>query len=69
MNLINKLKTRKMSQDGKVLYYLKRHSAYNYELSRIALRYGACIRRLRQEGHNIVTTQESAGVFRYTLKD
>lgn len=62
----------KLSQDGKILRALKLargEGLYNYQLSKLALRYGSSIRNLRKEGHVIVTVRETKSKFRYVLKD
>lgn len=42
------------TQEGKILALIKRpQGAYNYELSRFALKYTSVISALRKDGHNI----------------
>lgn len=50
-----KLKHKGLTQEGKVLALIKRPGgAYNFELSRVALKYTSVISALRQDGHDIV---------------
>lgn len=59
-----------MSQTGRILKLLKdrgQWGAYNYELSKIALKYTNRISELRKEGNNILTERISQGTFRYIL--
>lgn len=47
-------KMKGVTQEGKVLALIKRaEGAYNFELSRIALKYTSVISSLRKDGHNI----------------
>lgn len=60
------------TQEQRVWELLKKRGsdgAYNYELNRIAFRYGALIHIWRKDGHKIVTDQVKRGVFKYTLVD
>ncbi len=56
---IGKTKLQAKSQHGRVLEMIKRPGgAFNFELSRISLRYGGTIFELRKDGHNIVTERQ-----------
>lgn len=45
--------------EGKVLALIKRPGgAFNFELSRVSLRYGGTIHELRKDGHRITTTRQ-----------
>lgn len=47
------------SQEGKVLALIKRSTgAYNFELSRVALKYSSRIAELRKEGHQIIAERQ-----------
>jgi hypothetical protein len=47
-------KMKGFTQEGKILALIKRpQGAYNYELSRFALKYTSVISALRKDGHNI----------------
>jgi hypothetical protein len=48
------INARKLSQPEAVLQRLRRGSATNGELSRIALKYTSVISSLRKDGHNII---------------
>lgn len=67
---------KRLSQTARILKLLKKnHSATNYELSHISLRYSGRIAELRQEGHNILAVRQvgkdghMSGTWRYYLKD
>lgn len=52
-------KMKGFTQVGKVLAMIKRpQGAYNFELSRIALKYTSVISDLRKDGHNIVAERQ-----------
>jgi hypothetical protein len=52
-------KLKNKTQHGRVLEMIKRPGgAFNFELSRISLRYGGTIFELRKDGHNIVTERQ-----------
>jgi hypothetical protein len=52
-------KLKGVTQHGKVLAAIRRPGgAYNFELSRIALKYTSVISDLRQEGHDIVADRQ-----------
>ena len=54
-----KEKVKGATQEGKVLNLIKRPGgAFNFELSRIALKYTSVISSLRQDGHNIVAERQ-----------
>lgn len=56
---IGRQKLKAKSQHGRVLEMIKRPGgAFNFELSRISLRYGGTIFELRKDGHNIVTERQ-----------
>lgn len=69
--------SKELSQEETALKMLRRaksHGVYNYELAGVRiLRYGACLKRLRDDGHNILTERvylpngRATGVFRYVL--
>lgn len=47
------------SQEGKILAMIQRpQGAYNFELSRVALKYTSVISALRKEGHDIVADRQ-----------
>lgn len=53
------VKIKGVSQAGKILNAIKRPSgAYNYELSRIALKYTSVISDLRKDGHDITANRQ-----------
>lgn len=55
----DKTKLKGLSQHGRVLAMIKRPGgAYNFELSRFALKYTSVISDLRKEGHNIVADRQ-----------
>lgn len=58
---------KRKSKTQRILERLQKSPAYNYELNRIAFRYGAIIHNFRKDGYKIVTSQEKVGVFKYTL--
>lgn len=70
MSLIHELERRK-SNTTKILEFLEDNGeATNAQLEKIGgFRYGARIQELRKDGHSIVTTRESGGLYRYTLKE
>lgn len=52
-------KLRAVTQEGRVLEMIKRPGgAFNFELSRIALKYTSVISELRKEGHKIVAHRQ-----------
>lgn len=54
-----KLKGKGFTQEGKVLALIKRPGgAYNFELSRVALKYTSVISSLRKDGHEIVADRQ-----------
>lgn len=54
-----KTKLQAKTQHGRVLEMIKRPGgAFNFELSRISLRYGGTIFELRKDGHNIITERQ-----------
>lgn len=56
---INKKQLKGLTQEGKILALIKRPGgAYNYELSRFALKYTSVISELRKDGHNIVADRQ-----------
>lgn len=59
------IKTKSKSQ--LILERLRKGPAYNYQLNRIAFRYGAIIHDFRRDGYKIVTYQEKKGLFKYIL--
>ena len=63
-----------VTQEVRVLQMIKRKGgAYNYELSRIALKYTSVISSLRQDGHNIIAERQTlkngraSGTWKYRL--
>lgn len=60
--------------EGRVLAMIKRSGgAYNYELSRVALKYTSVISELRKDGHDIIADRQylkngkASGTWRYRL--
>jgi hypothetical protein len=52
-------KLKGVTQEGKILAAIKRSSgAYNWELSRIALKYTSVISSLRKDGHDIIAHRQ-----------
>lgn len=71
---INKKQLKGLTQEGKILALIKRPGgAYNYELSRFALKYTSVISELRKNGHNIVADRQylkngkASNTWRYRL--
>lgn len=71
---IDKKSMKGLTQDGKILRLVQRPGgAYNFELSRVSLRYGASIYDLRKDGHNIVTERQylkngrASNTYRYRI--
>jgi len=71
---IGKTKLKNKTQHGRVLEMIKRPGgAFNFELSRISLRYGGTIFELRKDGHNIVADRQylkngkASNTWRYRL--
>jgi len=58
------------SQTHRVLMLLKtKGRATNYELNKIAFRYGDCIFRLRKEGHDIESIRKGGGLWEFVYRD
>lgn len=56
---VDKKKMKGFTQEGKILAMIKRPGgAYNFELSRFALKYTSVISELRKDGHNIVADRQ-----------
>jgi hypothetical protein len=56
---INKTRLKGLTQEGKILAMIKRPGgAYNFELSRFALKYTSVISDLRKDGYNIVADRQ-----------
>lgn len=56
---LGRTKLKNKTQHGRVLEMIKRPGGvFNFELSRISLRYGGTIFELRKDGHNIVTERQ-----------
>jgi hypothetical protein len=56
---IDKSKLKGLSQEGKILALIKQPGgAYNFELSRYALKYTSVISALRKDGHHIVADRQ-----------
>lgn len=52
-------KMKGVTQEGKILAMIKRPTgAYNFELSRVALKYTSVISALRKDGHDIVADRQ-----------
>lgn len=67
-------KPKSATQHGRVLEMIRRPGgAFNFELSRIALKYTSVISDLRQDGFNIIAERQylkngrASNTFRYTL--
>lgn len=67
-------KMKGVTQEGKVLNLIRRSTgAYNFELSRVALKYTSVISELRKDGHNIIAERQylkngkASNTFRYYL--
>lgn len=67
-------KMKGVTQEGKVLALIKRPGgAYNFELSRIALKYTSVISALRKDGHDIIAERQylkngrASNTYRYRL--
>lgn len=59
----------KKSQAQRILELLKaKGSATNRELNRVAFRYSARVKNLRDEGYQIVTVREKDGLYRFVYK-
>lgn len=64
-----------LSQNSRVLKLLKSRGqlgAYNYDLAKISLRYGARLKDLREDGYNIITERQyvagrASNSFKYVL--
>lgn len=56
---VDKKKFKGVTQEGRILAMIKRPGgAYNFELSRFALKYTSVISELRKDGHNIVADRQ-----------
>lgn len=73
-NTIKDKKFKHLTQEGKVLALIKRPGgAYNFELSRVALKYTSVISELRKEGYAIVADRQylkngrASNTYRYRL--
>lgn len=56
---VDKKKMKGFTQEGKILAMIKRPGgAYNFELSRFALKYTSVISELRKDGHDIVADRQ-----------
>lgn len=73
-NLPVREKVKGVTQEGKVLSLIKRpQGAFNFELSRIALKYTSVISSLRKDGHDIVAERQylkngrASNTFKYRL--
>lgn len=71
---VNKKQLKGLTQEGKILAMIKRPGgAYNFELSRFALKYTSVISELRKDGHNIVADRQylkngkASNTWRYRL--
>lgn len=71
---VDKTKLKGLTQEGKILAMIKRPGgAYNFELSRFALKYTSVISALRQDGHDIVADRQylkngkASNTWRYRL--
>lgn len=71
---VDKTKLKGLTQEGKILAMIKRPGgAYNFELSRFALKYTSVISALRQDGHSIVADRQylkngkASNTWRYRL--
>ena len=71
---VDKKKMKGFTQEGKILAMIKRPGgAYNFELSRFALKYTSVISELRKDGHDIVADRQylkngkASNTWRYRL--
>lgn len=70
---VDKTKLKGLTQEGKILAMIKRPGgAYNFELSRFALKYTSVISELRKDGHDIVADRQyrkgkATNTWRYRL--
>ena len=71
---VDKTKLKGLTQEGKILAMIKRPcGAYNFELSRYALKYTSVISELRKDGHDIVADRQylkngrASNTWRYRL--
>lgn len=71
---VDKTKLKGLTQEGKILAMIKRPGgAYNFELSRFALKYTSVISELRKDGHSIVADRQylkngkASNTWRYRL--
>lgn len=71
---VDKSKLKGLTQEGKILAMIKRPGgAYNFELSRFALKYTSVISELRKDGHDIVADRQylkngkASNTWRYRL--
>lgn len=71
---IDKKKFKGVTQEGRILAMIKRPGgAYNFELSRFALKYTSVISELRKDGHDIVADRQylkngkASNTWRYRL--
>lgn len=56
---VDKKQLKGLTQEGKILAMIKRPGgAYNFELSRFALKYTSVISELRKDGHDIVADRQ-----------
>lgn len=71
MNILEKLKLRKMSQEDKVLTILRKKGKYGATqddfISFRILRYGDCIMRLRRQGYAIDSVRIKGSLWKYYL--
>lgn len=71
---VDKKQLKGLTQEGKILALIKRPGgAYNFELSRFALKYTSVISELRKDGHDIVADRQylkngkASNTWRYRL--
>lgn len=71
---VDKKQLKGLTQEGKILAMIKRpEGAYNFELSRFALKYTSVISELRKDGHDIVADRQylkngkASNTWRYRL--
>lgn len=71
---VDKKQLKGLTQEGRILAMIKRPGgAYNFELSRFALKYTSVISALRQDGHDIVADRQylkngrASNTWRYRL--
>lgn len=71
---VDKTKLKGLTQEGKILAMIKRPGgAYNFELSRFALKYTSVISELRKDGYDIVADRQylkngkASNTWRYRL--